>query len=46
MAAMWPMIRIGGRRIPYVPVTLILILLGTSKKKNKSLTEKGSQEKI
>ena len=46
MATKWPMIRIGGQTVPYVPVTLILILLSTSKKKNKSLTEKGSQEKI
>jgi len=46
MVPKWPMMRIAGHRVPYVPVTLILILLSTTKKKNKSLTEKDSQEKI
>jgi hypothetical protein len=43
MVPKWPMIRIGGQQVPYVPVTLILILLSTTKKKNKSLTPKDAQ---
>ncbi len=46
MALYWPSVKIGGKRVPYVPVTLILIMLGMTKKKNKTLTAKESQEKI
>lgn len=45
MAFTWPSIRIAGKKVPYIPVTLIFIMLSTSKKKNK-LTQKNSQEKI
>jgi hypothetical protein len=46
VALYWPSVKIAGKRVPYIPVTLILIVLGASKKKNKTLTAKESQEKI
>lgn len=47
MAVSWPTMKIAGKRIPYVPVTLIFVMLEVLKKKNKkSLTEEDSHEKI
>jgi hypothetical protein len=46
VALYWPSVKIAGKRVPYIPVTLILIVLGATKKKNKTLTEKEPQAKI
>ena len=46
MAVKWPFIKIGGKRVPYIPFWLIFSIALKPKKKKGNLTQKESQEKI